>query len=585
MNLCCKARIGKGKPIPCVMLIVLLIFAISGFARQSGSAGQSASASVSGKVTAASGQNGTNNLAGITLKLTAVAAGSASRTTVTDFEGRFELTHLTAGSYTLEAVVEGFQPQTATILLESGQALTKDIALQINSVEESIEVQAETTEIATQSVSASATVNEQQLEVLPLRTEKFTEALAISPSVIRTQEGKLNFNGQAESQGMLLVDSAENVDPVSGSFSIPIPVNVIQNMQVFSTPDSSAYGGFSGGLTKIDIRPPGPAWNYKLLDIVPSFRGKNDHLIGLLNMTPGVEFGGPLIKDKLNFSETMAYEFRKDPVHGLTWPWNETVTYSLVSFTEFQWTFSPKHLLNVNFNVFPSTILYANINTFIPQSASASIRRRGASMGISDAYQFNSGAVLTTLVRVTNFFNYQHGQGSLDMTIGPDGWGGDYFNTFSRNANQLEALPILQMPTISWHGSHQIQFGMDALYRSFTGNSASRTIDLLPANCTLALLQATQCMATEVINFLPVPPGGNLQGGDTEVSEYAEERWSLVKGLAFTFGGRLTQQSVGRNIAFAPRSGPCLLHPRRQDGRSRRRGLNLWTRAAAGHGF
>ena len=75
----------------------------------------------------------------------------------------------------------------------------------------------------------------------------------MSPSVIRTQEGKLNFNGQSESQGMLLVDSAENVDPVSGSFAIPIPVNAIQNIQVFTTPDSSAYGGFSGGLTRIDI--------------------------------------------------------------------------------------------------------------------------------------------------------------------------------------------------------------------------------------------------------------------------------------------------------------------------------------------
>ena len=55
---------------------------------------------------------------------------------------------------------------------------------------------------------------------------------------------------------------------------------------------------------------------------MPSFRGKNDHLIGLLNMTPGIEFGGPLIKNKLNFSENMTYEFRKDPVHGLTWPFN-----------------------------------------------------------------------------------------------------------------------------------------------------------------------------------------------------------------------------------------------------------------------
>ena len=541
LKLCRSRREGAPNSLRGALpLAVFLLCAIPAFGQKPGTAAQAAS--VTGKVTAATGEKATNNLAGITCKLTATAPGSPSKTTVTDFEGRYEFTHLAPGSYDLEASVEGFQPWTAAVTLGPGQAVNEDVALLIRSVEERIEVQGEVTEIATQSVSATATVTDQQLNTLPLRTQKFTEALAVSPSVIRTQEGKLNFNGQAESQGMLLVDAAENVDPVSGSFAIPVPVNAIQNIQVFSTPDSAAYGGFSGGLTRIDIKPPGPVWNYKLLDIVPSFRGKNDHLIGLLNMTPGLEFGGPLIKNKFNFSENMTYEFRKDPVHGLTWPLNETVTYSLVSFTNFQWTFSPKHLLNVNVNVFPSTILFANINTLIPQTASADFRRRGASVGISDAYQFDSGLVLTTLVRYTNFYTAEHGQGLADMTINPEGWGGNYFNTFSRNANQLEALPILQLPAKPWHGSHQLQFGTDVLRRSFTGSSVSRPIELLEQNGTV----------DETIAFEGL---GKLQGGDTEVSEYAEDRWTLTKSLALNFGGRLTNQMIGRTIAFAPRAG------------------------------
>jgi hypothetical protein len=525
------------------MLIAILFCAMRTFAQQPAPTAQpSAPGSVSGKVTSSTGQKGTDILAGITVKLTSTAPGSSSRSTVTDSEGHFEFTRLPQGSYSLEAGIEGFQPWTVAITLGPGETLTKDIPLQINSVEERIEVQGEATEIATQSVSATATVTERQLEELPLRTQKFTEALSVSPSVIRTQEGKLNFNGQSESQGMLLVDSAENVDPVSGSFAIPIPVNAIQNIQVFTTPDSSAYGGFSGGLTRIDIRAPGSDWNYKLLDIVPSFRGKNDHLIGLLNMTPGVEFGGPLIKNKLNFSETMTYEFRKDPVHGLTWPFNETVTYSLVSFTELQYTFSNKHVLNVNFNVFPSTVLYANINSLVPQTASTNIRRRGSSAGISDAYQFDSGAVLTSLVRYTNFYNSEHGQGLADMSISPEGWGGNYFNTFSRNGNQVEALPILQLPTLSWLGTHQVQFGTDILYRSFTGSSVSRPIDLFAQDGTI----------DETIGFLGQ---GNLRSSDEEISGFAEDRWSLAKHLALTIGGRVTHQTLGRNAAFAPRLG------------------------------
>ncbi|HET6144237.1 MAG TPA: TonB-dependent receptor [Candidatus Acidoferrales bacterium] len=523
--------------------MAILLCTVRVFAQQGTSEQRPASAgSVSGKVRSATGQKGIEILSGIEVKLISNATGSAPHTTLTDFEGRFEFAHLPSGNYLLETGIEGFQPSTETINLGPNEILTRDIVLQITSVEQRIEVQGEATEIATQSVSATATVTEQQLEDLPLQKQEFIEALAMSPSVIRTQEGKLNFNGQAESQGMLLVDSAENVDPVSGSFAIPIPVNSIQNIQVFSTPDSSLYGGFSGGLTRIDIRPPSPAWNYKFLDIVPSFRGKHGHLIGLLNMTPGVEFGGPLIKDKLNFSETITYEYRKDPVHGLTWPWNETVTYSMVSFTALQYTFSAKHVLNVNFNIFPATVLYANINALVPQTASTNIRRRGSSTGISDAYQFDSGAVLTTLVRYTNFFNSERGQGLADMTINPEGWGGNYFNTFSRNGNQVEALPIVQMPVLSWRGTHQVQFGSNALYRTFTGSSISRPIQLLAQDGTL----------DETINFIGA---GNLHSSNEEISGFAEDRWSFAKHMALTLGARATHQTEGRNAAFAPRLG------------------------------
>ncbi len=535
-------QIGILRSLRGALLIVAFVHAIPGFAQETGAALQTATASVSGTVTAATGPETANNLSGITVQLSPMAPRSTPQSAETDSVGHYEFMHLAPGTYLLEVTVEGFKPWTSTLTLAPRDAATKDIALQISVVEERVEVQGEATEVATESATATATVNEQQLQTLPLRTEKFTEALSVSPSVIRTQEGKLNFNGQAESQAMLLVDGAENVDPVSGSFAIPIPVDAIQSIQVFSTPDSSAYGGFSGGLTRIEIRPPGPAWNYKILDLVPSFRGKNDHLVGVANISPRVEVSGPVIKDKVNFSEDLAYEFRRDPVHGLTWPFNETNTYSLVSFTQVQWTVSSKHLFNANLNVFPSTNLFGNINSLIPQSASSDYRRRGISLGINDDYQFESGIVLTTVLRYTNFYTSEHGQGTAEMTINPEGWGGNFFNAYWRNANQLEALPILQFPAKHWLGVHNLQFGMDVLYRSYTGSSISQPMELLAQDSTVA----------ETINFQGV---GRLQGSDTEVSEYAEDKWTLNDHLSLTYGGRLTSQTIGRDLAFAPRAG------------------------------
>jgi hypothetical protein len=524
------------------LLLALSNCAIPGFAQGPGADPQASTASITGKVTVTTAESSTNNLAGITVKLTGPAPAATSTSTVTDGEGRYEFTRLAPGSYTAEASLEGFKPWTATLTLTPGQAAVLDAPLQISTINEQVEVQGEATDVATQSVSASATVNEKQLEALPLRTQELAEALSLSPSVIRTQEGKLNFNGQTESQGMLLVDSAENVDPVAGSFAIPIPPNVIQSIQVYNTPDSSEFGGFSGGLTRIELKPPPPAWNYKLFDFIPAFRAKNGHLVGIANITPRFEFGGPLVANKYSFFEALTYEFRRDPVRGLSWPFNETYKRSFISFTELQATFSPRHVMNVNINVFPQNLQFININTLVPQSASVDYRRRGVSAGISDSYQFDSEVILNTVVRYTRFDSSTYAQGPADMEITPEGWGGNFFNNWARKANQVEALPSVQLPAKSWYGRHDLKFGTDLLYRTYGGDSVSHPVQVRAEDGSLV----------EQIDFQGT---GQLKATSEEVSEFAEDRWTLTSSLSINFGGRVTSQSIGRSLAFAPRGG------------------------------
>ncbi len=523
--------------------IALVLFVFPTLARQSqGTNSTTAKASVAGRITAVSGEGATNILPGVTVKLTGPSVGAAPQSTVTDAEGHYEFTQLGAGTYTMEASADGFKTWSAAITLGANQSLVKDIVLQISSVNQQVEVQGEAAEIATQNVAITATVNTDQLESLPLPTQKFTEALSLIPGVVRTHTGKLTFKGQAESQGMLVVDSAENVDPVSGSFSIPIPVDIIQSMTVYSLPESSQYGGFTGGLTTIETMPPSGRWEYKLRDFIPAFRGKNGSLVGLANWTPRFEFGGPLIKNKLNFSEEVTYEIRKQPVRGLSFPVNEIKTRSFTSLTNVQVILSPRHVLNFNVNTFPMELDFANINALIPQTASTSYGRSGVSAGFSDSYQFVSGAVLNTMVRYTFFDSNAHGQGPADMEISPEGWGGNYFNRWNRRANQLEVLPAYQLSAKSWHGSHDVRFGADILYRSYDGSSISHPIELL----------AQDGSVPERIDF---QGAGLLSATDTEVAEFIQDRWTLNGHLTLNYGGRLTTQSIGRTAAFAPRIG------------------------------
>jgi len=503
---------------------------------------QGAASSIAGTVSVMTGQGQANSLAGVTVKLTNPSAGSTGQSTVTDPSGHFQFTQLAAGTYTLEVSAEGFRSWSMTIALGPAQAAVQDITVEINAVNEQIEVLGENLEISTGSAQNTATVSNRELDTLPLAEEKFTEALPLTTGVIRTPEGRLNFNGQAENQGILLINSTEAVDPVTGSFTIPLPVDVIQSMSVHSSPDTAEYGGFSGGLTEIETKPPFDAWNYKLHNLTPSFRGENGHLIGVVAFNPRLSFGGPLIEGKLNFTEELTYEVRNTPVRGLSWPFNETKTRSVTSFTQLEYIISPHHLLDVNVNVFPLRTQFANINALVPQSASSDYGQNGVSVGASDSYQLSSGGVLNTVLRYTRFDSHAHGQGSEDMEVTPNGWAGDFFNAWSRDANQLEFRPAFQFADKTWHGRHELKIGVDVSRRSFMGSTASRPVQILDQNSVLA----------EEITF---QGAGLLGAASTEAGEFIEDHWIVDSHLAIDMGARLSTQSLGRSAARGPHVG------------------------------
>jgi hypothetical protein len=49
------------------------------------------------------------------------------------------------------------------------------------------------------------------------------------------------------------------VDPVTGGFSVGVPLTSVETLNVFEAPYNSQYGGFSGGLATIETKaPPSP---------------------------------------------------------------------------------------------------------------------------------------------------------------------------------------------------------------------------------------------------------------------------------------------------------------------------------------
>jgi hypothetical protein len=552
-----------------VILVSLLVPALSLSQEPANPAVAPADSSIQGEVTVGSADGRQTVVPGVTLTLTAVSPRTSAITAgsdvqnhirlvrqqrspvgsvlraVADAQGHYAFSHLKRGSYQLQAGPAGFQPFSEMIVLGRGELHVANVGLQLASVIQTVKVHAQAPGVAQQSASVPARISQKQLYDLPLAEQKFTDALPLVPSVVRTPDGELNMKGAAETSGMLLLDSAQLVDPVTGNFAIGVPIDAIQTVSVNEAPYNTEYGGFSGGLTTIETKPPSGQWNYDFFDFIPGIRGKDGQIVGIADWTPRLTFGGPLIQNKLNFFESFSYEKRNEPVRGLAWPNDEIQTEGFNSFTNLQAILSPRHLLVMNVDVFPLRTQFADINSLVPQSASSNYGQQGVSVGATDSYQFNSGILLSTVFRYTRFDSNAYGQGLENMLITPEGWGGNFFNSWIRTGNEFELLPTLQFAQKEWLGRHELKIGADFTQRSYSGTSASRPIDLLGQDGALA----------ETISF---QGQGLLNSQDAEIAEFIQDHWTVNDRLAFELGGRMTSQEEGRSAAFAPRGGVVL---------------------------
>jgi len=478
---------------------------------------------------------------GLLLELKPLAEGAASLSAITDEAGDYEFKEVPDGDYLLRLEAEGFEPFTATLHVEGGASIIQNISVKLAGLTQRIEVKEQAEPLSSDSSGASK-LTEQQIASLPVTEEDFKSLLPLTPGVVRTPDGKLNFRGAAEDQSMLQVNNTKMTDPVTGSFSIPVPLDAVQSARVVQTPYSAENGGFSGGLTVVETVPPPESWKFGVRDLNVSLRGKNDHFVGVGRATPRVVFGGPVLRDKISFSEVFEYDVIRDPVRGLAWPHNEIKKQGFNSYSTLQAIVSPKQVVTVTLNVFPQRTQFANITALIPQTASSDYDRKGASVSLSDAYTFSSGALFRMALNYTRFDSNAHGQSSDPMLLTPDGWGGNFFNSWARSSSQFQAAPVFQFAPRTFLGRHDIRIGADATRRSFSGGSASQPVRLLREDGSLS----------EQIQFTGT---GSLGGSVTDVEEFVSDHWMLNDCLAADLGGRFTSQTVGRTAAFAPRFG------------------------------
>jgi hypothetical protein len=456
-----------------------------------------------------------------------------------DFPGLFW------GSYILTCAAAGYRPLSQKLELSSRQPLMQvEMVLPPESISrQKVEVHGHAGAIPEQETGAPpSTLGAQQLMTLPLAEMNFRAAIPLVPGVVRLPNGKLNIKGEPETQGLLLVDSTAMVDPVTGSFSVEVPIDAIETLEVYKSPYLAEYGGFSGGLTVIDTKPPSGKWAWELNDLIPDPFIEAGHIQGLEDASPRIYFTGPLLKNKLNISESFLYDFHKIFVEGLPWPSNLRRQQGVSSFTELQYIFSPRHLLSVNGRVFPTKTEFDDIDALIPDLASENYGQNGYAVGATDRYLLTSGGLFTSTFEAMQFNTDAYGQGLADMLVTPNGYGGNYFNAYTRRSNQEQVLETYQLPNRNWLGTHQTEVGVDYLRRAYTGSSNSRPVLVTDAT-------------GQVLEKIAFSGAAALGDQDADFGGFAHDHWTIKNNLSTDAGLRYTNETLGSHADFDPRFG------------------------------
>ena len=468
-----------------------------------------------------------------------IHAALSSQTSTSDPKGQAHFASLEPGPYQVSIQAEHFQELTTDVIITTGLDARIDATLTAIHAE-SITVESDNDLPLERATSVPDTLHRDQVKDLPTRPATVSDVLPLSPGILRLPSGELNLSGTGEHRSALLVNSADSTDPATGQFGATVPIDSIRVIDVLSSPFLAQYGGFTSKVVAVETRKAGDKWNFELNDPLPEFRFRSWHMDGLETATPRIFFGGPVIPQKLYFTQSAQYEVRDTSVITLPYPGNQQRREGINSFSEIDYTISPTNFLTATVHVADQHTKYATLDYFDPEPVSPNSSNSTYSAAVVDHVSLGQ-FLLASGITVATFRFGVWPQGNLAMELSPRGNTGNYFDQQTRSASRAEWQETY---SFSKHvaGTHDVKVGSSLGWTSERALIESHPVNINEASGALA----------ETIRFTPGTP---IQRADFEMAAFVQDHWSIGSRFALELGVRGEQQRITDTLRIGPRAG------------------------------
>ncbi|OYT72694.1 MAG: hypothetical protein CFK52_04575 [Chloracidobacterium sp. CP2_5A] len=482
-------------------------------------------------------------LAGATITLTPNASGPGARplTRVTDAAGKATFTDVLGGAYTLRIEAANYDALTDdSYVVEPGVLAEQPIGLSLAGGEV-VEVRGDADRpLVEQGAAAAGRITPAEVRILPARGRDILTSFPPVPNVIRSNDGRTSIKGAREDQSVVLVNGNISNDPATGSFQVEIPLEAVQQSEVFTNPYLPEFGKFTGGVTRIETRPGTNKWSFGVNDFFPEPRFRSGQLFGFANVSPRVSLSGPIVRDKAFFAQALEVIVDKAVVRGLPNPDNEVRKYSFRSFSQFDVFLTGRQTLTSTVNVARRLVRNVGLDFFNPVPVSPNQRTLDIAVAGTHRYATDAGSALET------YFNYKRigvevfGKGAETMVITPIGRTGNFFTALDRTTERYQLQFSNTLAAFEALGLHRIKFGFDVNAMRNRGMVSSRPVEIRRADGTL-------------FQRIAYANRGDLKADNIEVSGYAQDQWLIRPSLQLDFGLRIETQQAATSINLVPR--------------------------------
>lgn len=290
------------------LLAIVMVFATTPILAQNGLA------TITGTVTDQSGAI----LPGVSVTASRNATDQKV-TVVTSEAGVYAIRALPIGAYTLTVADAGFKTGSRSgIVLSAEQSATINFALTVGSQEQTVNVEADSASVQTESSSISQTVSPTAIVELPLNGRNPGALVTLTAGVVpgsgsgfTTATGLYNPNDTIASANggrvgsiYFMLDGANNMDPAT-LFGGPFPnPDATQEFSVISNNFGAQYGFAAGGIVSIVTKSGTNQWHGDAFEFLRNYNLNAadyfSHLTDtLIRNQYGASIGGPLWHNKI----------------------------------------------------------------------------------------------------------------------------------------------------------------------------------------------------------------------------------------------------------------------------------------------